>query len=146
MAAAGGDGDSKKTTARHLVTSSNAGFKGAPFPVVPQIGDFNIDGYPDLLLITTLASGGGGGDKRASIFESVPCAKGVSGCTDADVKNKRRGFRVVRGKGAEALDLIRDVESASWVDLDDDVSCESVCATTLALALSTEKKTSRVFP
>lgn len=96
-----------------LVTSSTA-FRGS-CPTPPQIGDFNIDGYPDLLVLTSSKSGR---DKQAVILQSRPCEK-VS-CTEEEIKHGRRAFRVLIG-GAEALSKITDVESATWVDIDDDV-------------------------
>ncbi|BGO97546.1 hypothetical protein RTG_01521 [Rhodotorula toruloides ATCC 204091] len=99
-----------------LVTSSTA-FRGS-FPTPPQIGDFNIDGYPDLLV---LASSKGGRDKQAVILQSRPCEKGS--CTEEEIKRGRRAFRVL-SEGAEALTKIKDVESATWVDVDDDGSLD----------------------
>ncbi|GAA5883402.1 hypothetical protein JCM3774_004150, partial [Rhodotorula dairenensis] len=114
------------TGGRRLVSRvSSTRFKGS-YPLPPQVGDFNIDGYPDLLLVTSDPQRGNndGGDRRAQILESVPCSlssstAGAVGCSEEDVRNGGRGFRLVT-TGAEALDQIRDVESASWVDLDDD--------------------------
>jgi hypothetical protein len=119
---------------RRLVTQSQAGFKGS-FPLLATVGDFNIDGYPDLLIVT--ADEHNPKDKRAQILESVPCSGvggGVDGAGGAGAivgcgggggggkeKKERRGFRLVTS-GAEALEQIDDVESAHWVDLDDDVS------------------------
>jgi integrin alpha FG-GAP repeat containing protein 1 len=55
------------------------------------------------------------------VLENVPCKKGVAGCTGGGGGGKR-GLRVGRGKGWEVLDEVWDVEGASWLDLDDDVS------------------------
>ncbi|GAA5978759.1 hypothetical protein JCM10908_004473 [Rhodotorula pacifica] len=105
------------TDGRRLVVRSTGGFRGE-YPLAAQVGDFNIDGYPDLLIVTSDPHHSKR-DKRAQILESVACGKGVAGCTEEDVKKKRRAFRLVES-GAEALEKITDVESASWVDLDDD--------------------------
>ncbi|GAA5896345.1 hypothetical protein JCM8208_001852 [Rhodotorula glutinis] len=93
-----------------LVVHSTA-YRGE-YPIAPQVGDYNIDGYPDLLVVATK-----GRDRRAHILQSRPCEAGS--CTEAEVASKRRAFRVV-SEGAEALDKITDVESASWFDVDDD--------------------------
>ncbi|GAA6006356.1 hypothetical protein JCM10207_000615 [Rhodosporidiobolus poonsookiae] len=97
-----------------LVTSSTA-FRGH-LPTPPQIGDYNIDGYPDLLVLTSAGSA-----KTATVLQSRPCEKGS--CTDGETKRARRAFRVL-SEGAEALAKLRDVESASWVDMDDDGSLD----------------------
>jgi len=94
-----------------LVVHSTA-YRGE-YPIAPQVGDYNIDGYPDLLIVATK-----GHDRRAYILQSRPCETGA--CTDAEVASKRRAFRVV-SEGAEALTKITDVESVSWFDVDDDV-------------------------
>lgn len=137
----GGGGRQQKRRRRRLVTHSAAGFKGS-FPLLASVGDFNIDGYPDLLIVT--ADEHNPKDKRAQILESVPCSGGggvrggldgggggaIAGCGGGggggsgggDGRRRgRRGFRLVTN-GAEALEQIDDVESAHWVDIDDDVS------------------------
>lgn len=98
-----------------LVTESTA-FRGS-FPTPPAIGDYNIDGYPDLLIITSH-----GGARSVNLLESRPCDK-VS-CTPGEIQKGRRALRVVFD-GAEALSKIKDAESAHWVDMDDDVRCVS---------------------
>lgn len=100
-----------------LVTESTA-FSGS-FPTPPSIGDFNIDGYPDLLIITSHA-----GARSVNLLESRPCDK-VS-CTPGEMQKGRRAFRVVFD-GAEALTRIKDAESAHWVDMDDDVRAILSC-------------------
>ncbi|CEQ39850.1 SPOSA6832_01410, partial [Sporobolomyces salmonicolor] len=97
-----------------LVTSSTS-FRGA-FPTAPQIGDYNIDGYPDLLLLTQKGS-----SKTVNLLQSRPCEK-VS-CSEEEIKKGRRGFRVVE-EGATDLANIKDAESAHWVDVDDDGSLD----------------------
>lgn len=88
-------------------------FRGE-YPTPPSIGDYNIDGYPDLLLLTSTGS-----QRRVSILQSRPCD--ATSCTKEEVKSARRAFRVVK-EGAEVLSKIHDAESAHWVDVDDDVS------------------------
>lgn len=96
-------------------------------PLPLRAGDYNVDGYPDLLLTisnTTAAPGGGPfggrrGGTQVRVLENVPCKSGVAGC---DTGTAKRGLRVGSGKGWEVLDEIWDAQGASWLDLDDDVS------------------------
>ena len=87
-------------------------------PIRP--GDYNIDGFPDLLFVTSQSG------TRASLVESVPCDKGIAGCNGSE----KRGWKVGKGKGWGILDEMTDVTGASWVDIDDDVRREQ--ATRLA--------------
>lgn len=93
-------------------------------PIRP--GDYNVDGFPDLLLTISNAtavthSGIFGASKgtQVRVLENVGCKKGVPGCSG---RAQKRGFHVAGGKGWEALDRVVDATGASWVDLDDDVS------------------------
>lgn len=81
-------------------------FSPAP-PVVPRTGDANLDGFPDLLLVT---------DGRVHLLLSTPCARGVPGCS---AMGARRGWREVR-KGVEPLASITDARSAVFLDMDED--------------------------
>lgn len=99
-------------------TSTSASFRGT-LPVSPQIGDFNIDGYPDLLLLTSPTSSTG--FRSITLLESKPCDR--ASCTAGEVSKGRRAFKVVT-KGAEVLIGMDDVESAHWIDLDDDGSLD----------------------
>lgn len=76
-------------------------------PILPRPGDANLDGFPDLLLIT---------EGHVRLLLSVPCARGVPGCS---VAGARRGWREMR-KGVEALSSITDARVAVFVDLDED--------------------------
>lgn len=98
-----------------LITSSTA-FRGT-LPVTPSIGDYNIDGYPDLLILTSSSR-----SRRVNLLESRPCD--ATACTAGEIERGRRAFRVVTD-GAEALTSIKDAESAHWIDMDDDVSLSS---------------------
>lgn len=90
------------------------GHADVPLPIRP--GDFDVDGFPDLLITV------GNGDKAyVKVLHNVPCSKGVPGCGNQWAKNAR-GFIVAGGKGWEALEEIEDAVGASWIDLDDDVS------------------------
>jgi integrin alpha FG-GAP repeat containing protein 1 len=95
-----------------------------PLPLRP--GDYNVDGFPDLLLTiqnSTAAPGSGIINSRKTghqvrILENIPCGKGVPGC---EGKKDGRAFKVGSGIGWEALDDIWDANGASWLDVDDDV-------------------------
>lgn len=99
-----------------LVTESTK-FRGV-LPVSPSIGDYNIDGYPDLLLLVSI-----NGNKIVHLLDNRPCDR--FSCTEGQVEKGRRGFRI-RTEGADDLMKITDAESASWVDIDDDVSVQVV--------------------
>jgi integrin alpha FG-GAP repeat containing protein 1 len=105
------------------------GGPSTPLPI--RLGDYNVDGFPDLLLTihnSTAAPGGGvlAGSRKAGtqvkVLENVPCSKGVAGC---EGKKDGRGLKVGSGSGWEALDEIWDASGASWFDVDDDVSISS---------------------
>jgi integrin alpha FG-GAP repeat containing protein 1 len=78
-----------------------------PQPILPRTGDSNLDGFPDLLLIT---------EGRVRLLISTPCARGIAGCT---APGARRGWRELR-KNADALTGITDARVAVFVDLDED--------------------------
>ncbi|KLO15303.1 hypothetical protein SCHPADRAFT_914476 [Schizopora paradoxa] len=92
-----------------------------PLPV--KLGDANLDGFPDMLLITSSSPHGGflgigeTTDRTPYLIYSVPCAKGVIGC---DAKgNGRRGWHVVK-KDVDVMNAIKDARSVSFFDVDED--------------------------
>ncbi|GAA6012102.1 hypothetical protein JCM11491_001751 [Sporobolomyces phaffii] len=110
------------TPPHNLVTTSTS-FRGV-LPAPPQIGDYNIDGYPDLLI---LASPHAHPSQRvAKILQSRPCTP--AHCSPAATRRGRRYYELMTGDGAgvEELDKFTDVEGVSWVDLDDDGSLDVV--------------------
>lgn len=82
-------------------------------PIAPSIGDANLDGFPDMLLIIN-------GTPRLLISQS--CTKGLPGCNSDG--SGRRGWKEA-GKGlslnAKILQTITDARGASFVDIDEDV-------------------------
>jgi integrin alpha FG-GAP repeat containing protein 1 len=76
-------------------------------PILPRTGDANLDGFPDLLLIT---------EGRVRLLISTRCARGVPGCA---APGARRGWREMR-KGIDPLAAIKDARIAVFVDLDED--------------------------
>ncbi|WWC61849.1 uncharacterized protein I303_104434 [Kwoniella dejecticola CBS 10117] len=96
-----------------------------PLPI--RVGDYNVDGFPDLLLtVHTNTKGGVLGTKeinQVKVLVNVPCSKNVPGCEGRSMRGKR-GFKVRSGKAWDALDGITDAEGASWMDIDDDGSLD----------------------
>ncbi|KAJ7771527.1 hypothetical protein B0H16DRAFT_1513818 [Mycena metata] len=79
-----------------------------PLPISLKLGDANLDGFPDLLLI--IASGQ---DHVPKMLFSVPCdSSDAIGCG-------HRGWSVAT-KGIETLDAIKDARSVSFLDMDED--------------------------
>jgi integrin alpha FG-GAP repeat containing protein 1 len=76
-------------------------------PILSRTGDANLDGFPNLLLIT---------EGRVRLLLSMPCARGVPGC---EAQGVRRGWREMV-KGVEPLVGIMDARIAVFVDLDED--------------------------
>jgi integrin alpha FG-GAP repeat containing protein 1 len=91
-------------------------FKGK-LPVSVHVGDYNLDGYPDLLVVSG-TPGNNGRPSSATLFQSVLCA---DTCMPSAVTKKRRSFVKVTD-GADALNLAQDVRAAAFLDLDEDVS------------------------
>jgi len=92
-----------------------------PLPLRP--GDFNVDGFPDLLLTIHNSTAAPGALTRKAghqvrVLENVPCGNGVAGC---EARKNGRGLKVGGGSGWEVLDDIWDASGASWLDVDDDV-------------------------
>jgi integrin alpha FG-GAP repeat containing protein 1 len=85
-----------------------------PLPIPLKIGDANLDGFPDILLITA-----SGKTRTPKLLWSVPCASGVSGC-GADGSG-HRGWKLAT-KDVDSLATVTDARSVSFVDLDEDVS------------------------
>lgn len=96
-----------------------------------KVGDYNQNGFPDLLLLLVnstakpgpggLFGGARGQGVQVKLLESKSCRKNMKGCENKVIA-KRRTFEVVTGKGMEALDEIWDARSVSWLDIDEDVS------------------------
>lgn len=79
------------------------------------LGDYNLDGYPDLLLISTPNSGS---TSHVILLESVLCT--LDTCSSNAVAADRRTFvKVV--KGAKALTSMANPRAAAFFDMDEDV-------------------------
>ncbi|KAF5324887.1 hypothetical protein D9611_004159 [Ephemerocybe angulata] len=83
-----------------------------PLPIPLKLGDANLDGFPDILLISAT-----GKVRTPKLLWSVPCASGVPGCA-ADGSGTR-GWKVAT-KDVETLDAITDARSVSFLDMDED--------------------------
>ncbi|KAG0305341.1 hypothetical protein BGZ98_004275 [Dissophora globulifera] len=95
---------------------SDPGFKGK-LPVSVHVGDYNLDGYPDLLVV----SGTPGDNSRpssATLLQSVLCSS-EDVCLPSAIVAKRRSFVKVT-EGADVLNLVQDVRAAAFLDLDED--------------------------
>ena len=82
-------------------------------PIPLKLGDANLDGFPDILLISVT-----GKTKTPKLLWSVPCAKDVPGC-DSEGRGTR-GFKLAT-KDVETLEGITDARSVSFLDMDEDV-------------------------
>ncbi|WFD01001.1 hypothetical protein MYAM1_003761 [Malassezia yamatoensis] len=101
-----------------LLTKDDIG-ASVPAPVFVRIGDINLDGYPDLLLLT-IPKHRRPSETRVRLLESIECLprSKAPGCDSLhESQLKRRSFQLVRNT---ALDQYRYVRSAALVDLDED--------------------------
>ncbi|KAG0706515.1 hypothetical protein DFH29DRAFT_988042 [Suillus ampliporus] len=89
-----------------------------PLPI--KLGDANLDGFPDLLLIVSNPSDL---SRTPKLLFSEPCAKGLGGCDKQG--EGRRGFRLVT-KGAEALEAVKDARGVAFLDMDEDGTLDIV--------------------
>jgi integrin alpha FG-GAP repeat containing protein 1 len=87
-------------------------FRGI-LPIPIRIGDFNNDGYPDLLAVTHLK---GNSDKTSlQLLESRPCD---ATCSKEATQAQKRAFSVVYGGTAPFRDFPHPV-GAAFVDIGD---------------------------
>ncbi|KAH7890039.1 hypothetical protein F5I97DRAFT_1999340 [Phlebopus sp. FC_14] len=89
-----------------------------PIPLPVRLGDANLDGFPDLLLIAATANA-----HTPKLLFSEPCTRGLAGCDENG--HGRRGFRLVT-KGAESMEAIKDARSGSFLDMDEDGTLDIV--------------------
>ncbi|KAG0003656.1 hypothetical protein BGZ65_001483 [Modicella reniformis] len=96
---------------------SDTGFKGK-LPVTVHAGDYNLDGYPDLLVVSG-TPGDNNKQSSATLLQSVLCSDDDDVCLPSAVEAKRRSFVKVTD-GADALNFVQDVRAAAFLDLDED--------------------------
>ncbi|CEH13719.1 Predicted membrane protein [Ceraceosorus bombacis] len=86
-------------------------------PLALSIGDFNKDGFPDLVIVT-LPDHNRPDHTRVRLLKNVACSSGKSGCPPEGWEASRT-FEVVT-IGAEVLETLDDVRSATFLDIDED--------------------------
>ncbi|KAF9174373.1 hypothetical protein BGX21_001266 [Mortierella sp. AD011] len=96
---------------------SDPGFKGK-LPVSVHVGDYNLDGYPDLLVVSG-TSRNNNAPSSATLLQSVLCSSDDGVCLPSQVAAKRRNFVKVT-EGADPLNLVTNVRAAAFLDLDED--------------------------
>lgn len=84
-----------------------------PIPLSLTLGDANLDGFPDMLIIVSTTQG-----RTPKLLYSVPCSRGIAGCDQAG--HGKRGWQVAT-KGVESLEAVNDARRISFVDIDEDV-------------------------
>ncbi|PWN19934.1 hypothetical protein BCV69DRAFT_283464 [Microstroma glucosiphilum] len=119
-----------------------------PLPVPLVIGDYNKDGYPDILLLSIppKTRSDGTGKTSVHILSNSRCslltdASAKSECNKATTPEEEgRWLSVVQG-GAEPLTHIDDVRAASWVDIDDDGTLDILLLRGTTVAKDTRRVT-----
>jgi integrin alpha FG-GAP repeat containing protein 1 len=79
-----------------------------------KFGDFDLDGFPDILMITVDVSG----HRTPHLISNVPCKKNVPGCGESG--DGGRGWALVQ-QGVDLLNEITDARGAAFLDVDEDV-------------------------
>ncbi|KAF8352219.1 hypothetical protein F5887DRAFT_874393 [Amanita rubescens] len=87
-----------------------------PVPLPLKLGDANLDGFPDILMITV-----SGRERIPALLFSTPCSPGVAGCSSAD--SEKHGWTVAKNN-ARVLSDIKDARSVSFLDVDEDGSLD----------------------
>ncbi|KAE8259615.1 hypothetical protein A4X13_0g905 [Tilletia indica] len=105
----------------HPPLSASAGGAGAATPLPLHLGDFNKDGYPDILLLTSgsgLRTGGSASSSNKASSDGEGRVWLLQNVRAFDASSTR-AFAVVE-EGAEVLRDVRDARAASWMDVDED--------------------------
>lgn len=97
---------------QHLIMNDKS-FQGT-LPIPIRIGDYNQDGFPDLLVLSSAYGSAESG--TVSLLQNLPCEDRYPGCG----RNGKRRFERV-SKGAAALEKLKDARGASFLDIDEDV-------------------------
>ncbi|KAI9311839.1 hypothetical protein BX666DRAFT_1992962 [Dichotomocladium elegans] len=94
-----------------FIQTSDYAFQGVlPVPLHP--GDYNLDGYPDLLVTTT---------KQVLLLENILCTNQL--CSSQATEHGRRSFSPVQ-TGTDALGKIARPKRAAFFDIDEDGSLD----------------------
>jgi integrin alpha FG-GAP repeat containing protein 1 len=78
-----------------------------------KFGDFNLDGFPDILMITVES-----GHRTPRLISNVACEKNIPGCGESG--DGKRGWTLVQS-GVDSLNEITDAAGAAFLDVDEDV-------------------------
>ncbi|KAH8923939.1 hypothetical protein BT69DRAFT_119975 [Atractiella rhizophila] len=94
-------------------------------PIHIKLGDFNLDGFPDLLILTARTEDGArNGLGSVTILENRECGHGVECGRTGEGKKGKRGWAPVKGTEVKPLEEREDVRGMGWVDLDEDGSLD----------------------
>ncbi|KAG0035603.1 hypothetical protein BGZ81_005581 [Podila clonocystis] len=96
---------------------NDPGFKGS-LPVSVHVGDYNLDGYPDLLVVSGTPNNIRG-PSSATLLQSVLCSANDDNCFPSAIAAKRRTFVKVT-EGADPLNNAQNVKAAAFFDIDED--------------------------
>jgi integrin alpha FG-GAP repeat containing protein 1 len=88
-------------------------FSPTPLPLPLRTGDFNLDGFPDLLFIRALSRNA---EHTPTLLMNVAC--GTSGSSKCE-KGGRRAWKVVK-QGAEPFEKVKDARGVAFIDIDED--------------------------
>lgn len=91
------------------ILTEDSNFRGQ-LPVPIHTGDYNLDGYPDLLVTT---------NRRVLLLESILCDTSL--CSSNAQSASKRTFAVVT-TGADILNKMSNPTQAAFFDIDEDVS------------------------
>lgn len=94
---------------KEYIVTNDISFRGK-LPVPIHTGDYNLDGYPDLLVTTS---------ERVILLQSILCDTKL--CTSSAVGADRRSFAMVT-TGTDILNKIPNPSQAAFFDIDEDVS------------------------
>ncbi|KAG0143907.1 hypothetical protein CROQUDRAFT_660602 [Cronartium quercuum f. sp. fusiforme G11] len=108
----------------NLVTSLSAKDFIGTSPVSIQTGDFDLDGFPDLLLLITPHGSDSGSSATPRLLKSLACT--ISSCTEQEIKDHRRRFIASDEKLVKSLNSITDAKSAFFMDIDEDGTLDLV--------------------
>lgn len=95
---------------KEFIRIIDGSFRGK-LPIPIHTGDYNMDGYPDLLVTTS---------ERVMLLQSILCDSVL--CSSGAKNAERRTFTVITS-GAEDLTSIGNPSQAAFFDIDEDVSC-----------------------
>ncbi|KAG8892085.1 hypothetical protein FRB99_002968 [Tulasnella sp. 403] len=90
-----------------------------PLPLPLKIGDADLDGFPDLLLLVAHNGGLFGIATTPWLLQSVPCTGRIRKASGSNCPQNRRFYEPVT-RHVEPLQEITDARGAAWLDIDED--------------------------